>query len=80
MDQDIFAELRERIARLEAAKSRRRAYNQQDAAREANLSVSKFREERKAGRIKGTLIGRTWSFTDDEIQRYVAGRNEGDAD
>jgi hypothetical protein len=71
--QQVIDELRERIARLEAARpSRRRAFNQQEAAREVGLSVNKFRAEQKAGHVKGKLIGRTWIFTDEELQRYVA--------
>jgi hypothetical protein len=53
----LIDELRERIARLEAAKPRRRVYNQQDAARELGMSVNKFRREQKEGRVKGTLTG-----------------------
>jgi hypothetical protein len=74
MNQQVIDELRERIARLEAARPRKRAYNQQEAAREVGLSVNKFRAEQKAGCIKGTLHGRTWMFTDEELQRYVAGQ------
>jgi hypothetical protein len=77
--QTIIDELRERIARLEAARPRRRAYNQQDAARELNMSVSKLRSEQKAGRIKGALNGRIWTFTDEELQKYVDGQSEGNA-
>ena len=75
MDQQtIIDELRERIARLEAARPRKkRAYNQQETAREINTSVNKLREEQRAGRIKGTRNGRIWTFTDEEIQRYLAG-------
>ena len=54
--QEVIEELRERITRLEAVKQRRRrSYNQQEAALELNMSVNKLRDERKAGRIKGTL-------------------------
>jgi hypothetical protein len=67
--------LAERVAKLEATRPHRRAYNQQDAAREANVSVKKLREDQRAGRIKGTLNGRIWTFTDAEIQRYVAGQD-----
>jgi hypothetical protein len=76
--QEVIDELRERIARLEAARpARRRAYNQQEAAREVGMSVNKFRREQAAGRVRGTLNGRTWMFTDEELQRYVA--RQGDA-
>ena len=67
--QELIDELRERIARLEAVKPRRRAYNQQDAARELGMSVNKFRAEQKAGRIRGTLSSqsilpmKSWSDT-----------------
>jgi hypothetical protein len=68
--------LTERVAKLEAAKPHRRAYNQQEAAREVGMSVNKFRAEMNAGRVKGILNGRIWTFTDEELQRYLAGRNE----
>jgi len=70
--QTIIDDLRARVAALETAKSRRRVYNQQEAARELNMSVKKFREEQKAGRVKGTLNGRIWIFSDEELQRYLA--------
>jgi hypothetical protein len=72
--QNLVEQLRERIARLEATKSRRRAYNQQDAARELGISVNKLREAQRAGRIKGSRNGRIWSFTDAALQRYLAGQ------
>jgi hypothetical protein len=65
----------ERVAKLEAAKPRRRVYNQQEAAREVGMSVNKFRAEIRAGRVKGILNGRIWTFTDDELQRFVAGQD-----
>jgi hypothetical protein len=74
--QAIIDELRERIARLEGARPRRRVYNQQEAAREVGVSVNKLRAEQRAGRIKGTLNGRTWMFADDELDRYIAGQAE----
>jgi hypothetical protein len=77
--QILVDELRERVTRLEAATLRRRRYNQQEAALEIGTSVSKLREEQRAGRIKGVLNGRIWTFTDKEIERYLAGRGEGDA-
>jgi excisionase family DNA binding protein len=70
--EQVIDELRERIARLEAVKPRRRVYNQQDAARELGMSVNKFRAEQKAGRIRGTLSGRTWLFPNEELERYLA--------
>jgi hypothetical protein len=39
------------------------------------MSVNKFRAEIKAGRVKGTLNGRIWTFTDDELQRFVGGQD-----
>jgi hypothetical protein len=69
----IVTSLVERVAKLEAAHPRRRVYNQHDAASEVGLSVKKFREEMKAGRIRGTLNGRRWLFTDEELERYVKG-------
>jgi hypothetical protein len=65
--------LAERVARLESARPRKRVYNQQEAAREVGVSISKFRAEQRAGRIRGTLNGRVWSFTDQELERYVKG-------
>ena len=70
----VIDALARRIARLEAANPpRRRAYKQQDAARELGMSVSKFRAEQQAGRIRGTRSGRLWLFTDEELQRYATG-------
>jgi predicted DNA-binding protein (UPF0251 family) len=77
--QAIIDELRERVARLEAARPRQRVYNQQEAAREVGMSVNKFRREMNAGRVKGVLNGRVWTFTDEALQRYVAGQSEGAA-
>jgi hypothetical protein len=77
--QAVVNALAERVAKLEAAKPRRRAYNLQEAAREVGMSVNKFRKEHRAGRVKGILNGRIWTFTDEELQRYVAGQSEGDA-
>ena len=71
--QTIIDELRERIARLEAVRPRRRVYNQQEAARELGMSVNKFRAEQRAGRVKGIRNGRIWTFTDEEIQRVATG-------
>jgi hypothetical protein len=75
--QEVIEQLRERITRLEAAKPRRRAYNQQETAVELNMSVAKLREEQKAGRIKGTQNGRIWVFTNQAIEEYLA--SEGSA-
>jgi hypothetical protein len=36
------------------------------------MSVSRLREERKAGRIKSALNGRIWRFTDEDIAAYEA--------
>jgi hypothetical protein len=69
---EVIEQLRERVARLEASKPRRRVYNQQEVAQQLNMSVSKLRQELKAGRIKGTLNGRIWSFTDAAIEDYLA--------
>ena len=38
------------------------------------MSVNKLREEQRLGRIKGTRNGRIWTFTDEELQRYIAGQ------
>jgi len=78
--QALVDDLRKRVAKLEAAKPpRRRVYNQQEAARELNMSVNKLREEQRAGHINGTLNGRIWTFADEELQRYVAGESEDNA-
>jgi excisionase family DNA binding protein len=68
---EVIEQLRERVARLEASKPRR-VYNQQEVAQQLNVSVSKLRQELRAGRIKGTLNGRIWSFTDAAIEDYLA--------
>ena len=73
-NQEIIEQLRERITRLEAVKQRRRSYNQQEAALELNMSVNRIRDERKAGRIKGTLNGRIWIYTDQAIEEYLASK------
>jgi hypothetical protein len=74
--QETLNALVERVARLEATKPRQRAYNQQEAAREVGLSVNKSRAEQQAGRVTGKLIGRTWIFTDAELQRYIAAKSD----
>jgi Helix-turn-helix domain len=73
--QETLNSLAQRVAKLEAARPRRRVHNPQEAARELGMSVKKLREEMKAGRIKGALNGRVWMLTDEEIQRYIS---EGD--
>jgi hypothetical protein len=70
--QKIIDELSERIARLEAVSPRRRVYNQTQAAAQLNMSVSKFRGEQNAGRIKGRKRGRVWTFTDADLEAYLA--------
>jgi hypothetical protein len=72
--QAIINELIERVRRLEAA-PRRRAYNQQQAAAQLNMSVSKFREERKAHRVRGVLNGRIWTFTEEALAEYLAAQS-----
>jgi hypothetical protein len=71
MDQELIDELRERIARLEASRRRPRAFNQQEAARELGMSVSKLRGLQKAGRIGGRLCGRVWTFTDADLETFL---------
>jgi hypothetical protein len=71
--QEEIDELRARIARLE---KRPRRYNQQEAARELNMSVSKLRAERNVGRINGKRHGRIWTFTDTDIEAYLATSSE----
>ena len=71
--QQVIDELRERIARLEAVNPRWQAvYNQTQAAARLNMSVSKFRAEQNAGRINGKLRGRIWTFTDADLEAYLA--------
>jgi hypothetical protein len=67
--QQVIDELYARIARLE---SRRRVFNQEQAAAQLNMSVSKFRGEQAAGRIKGRKSGRIWFFTDADLEAYLA--------
>jgi hypothetical protein len=73
--QETLNALVERVAKLEADRPRKRVYNQQEAARELNMSVNKLREEMKAGRIRGVLNGRIWNLPDEEIRRYLAGQS-----
>ena len=71
--QELIDDLRDRIARLEAASPRRRVvYNQSQAAARLNMSVSKFRGEQNAGRINGKRRGRIWTFTDVDLEAYLA--------
>jgi hypothetical protein len=73
VDQRDIEELRKRIARLEAGNSQRRiVYNQVQAAARLNMSVSKFRGEQNAGRINGKRRGRIWTFTDADLEAYLA--------
>ena len=72
-EQEIIDDLSARIARLEANSPRRRVvYNQSQAAARLNMSVSKFRGEQNAGRIKGKRRGRIWAFTDADLEAYLA--------
>ena len=74
--QELVEKLQKRVAQLEATQPRRRRYNQQQAAVELGMSVSKLRQERTAGRISGTRNGRIWFFAEEEIQRYIAEQRE----
>jgi len=70
--QQAIDELTRRIAELEAAsRPRRQVYNQAEAAARLNMSVSKFRGEQNAGRIKGRRRGRIWFFTDADLEEYL---------
>jgi hypothetical protein len=71
----VVTALAERVAKLEAARPRKTSYNQWEAAREVGISVKKFREEMRVGRIKGVLNGRRWLFRDDELQRFLRGED-----
>ena len=74
--QEVIDELRERIARLEAASPRQRIYNQAQAAARLNMSVSKFRGEQNAGRIHGKKRGRIWTFSDADLEAYLAAESD----
>jgi hypothetical protein len=77
--QDTVNALAARVAKLEAARPRKRVYNQQEAAAELGMSVNKFRTFQRAGLINGILNGKTWMFADEELQRYVERQAEEDA-
>jgi excisionase family DNA binding protein len=77
---EAIAELRERVARLEADRpARPRVYNQSGAAERLNMSVSKLQGELKAGRLTGRRSGRIWMFQDADLDAYIAAQVEGDA-
>jgi hypothetical protein len=40
------------------------------------MSVSKLRAERNVGRINGKRHGRIWTFTDTDIEAYLATSSE----
>jgi len=64
--------LAERVARLEAAKPRKRAFNLQEAAREVGMSTSKFRKQYvKTGKVKGTRDRRIWRFSDKALEELL---------
>jgi hypothetical protein len=79
--QEVISELRERIARLEAARPRRRVYNQAQAAERLNMSVAKLRGLHKQGLGPRRLSvnGRIWSYADEGLEEYIAAQAESDA-
>jgi excisionase family DNA binding protein len=76
MNQQVIDELRERIARLEATSPRQRVYNLTQAAARLNMSISKFRAELSAGRIRGKRSGRIWMFADADLDAYIAAQSD----
>jgi len=78
--QEVIDELRERIARLEAASTRRRIYNQVQAAERLNMSVNKLRALHKQGfgPRRLSVNGRIWSYSDESLEEYIAAQAEGD--
>jgi excisionase family DNA binding protein len=64
--------LAERVAKLEAKKAEKRVFNQQEAARELGMSVNRLRREIHAGRISGRKRGRIWTFTNADLEAYLA--------
>jgi len=76
--QEVIDELRERIARLEAASTRRRIYNQLQAAERLNMSVNKLRALHKQGLGPRRLSvnGRIWSYSDEALEEFIAAQAE----
>jgi hypothetical protein len=76
--QEVIDELRERIARLEAASTRRRIYNQVQAAERLNMSVNKLRALHKQGLGPRRLSvnGRIWSYSDEALEEFIAAQAE----
>jgi hypothetical protein len=79
--QEVIDKLRERIARLEAASTRRRIYNQVQAAERLNMSVNKLRALHKQGLGPRRLSvnGRIWSYSDEALEEFIAAQAEDDA-
>jgi hypothetical protein len=76
--QEAIQELRERIARLEAARTRRRIYNQAQAAERLNMSVNKLRalHRQGIGPKRVSVNGRIWSYSDEAIEEFIAAQSE----
>jgi cell fate (sporulation/competence/biofilm development) regulator YmcA (YheA/YmcA/DUF963 family) len=76
--QEVIDELRDRIARLEASSTRRRIYNQVQAAERLNMSVNKLRALHKqgVGPKRLSVHGRIWSYTDEALEEYIAAQAE----
>jgi excisionase family DNA binding protein len=43
-----------------------------EAGDRLGLSASTLRHQVKAGRLKATLVGKTWTVTEREVERYRA--------
>lgn len=79
MDQQtIIDELRERVARLEADRGRRRVYNLTQAAARLNMSVNKLRtlHNQGLGPKRMSPNGRVWSYSDEALEEYIAAQAE----
>jgi len=76
--QEVIDKLRERIARIEAASTRRRIYNQVQAAERLNMSVNKLRALHKQGLGPRRLSvnGRIWSYSDEALEEFIAAQAE----
>jgi hypothetical protein len=76
--QEVIDELRERIARLEATSTRRRIYNQTQAAERLNMSVAKLRglHRQGLGPRRLSVNGRIWSYADEALEQYIAAQAE----
>ena len=51
-------------------------YDLKEAADEMGVSYATIRNYRKDGKIKGTRIGRSVMISEDELRRFVNGREQ----